>query len=99
MAALDFRECEQLLPTDMRVTAMRIDTPGYSVGMINNLMSKDMHFAVRAKMDSSVREMIGGIGDDDWLEDWSKESGGLAAGVAGFSLANSQGVSVTGSRY
>ena len=60
------RECEQSLPPDVSVKAVRIDAAGYSGGVINYLMSRGMRFAVRARMDSSVRTTIGGIGADQW---------------------------------
>ena len=60
------RECEPSLPTDVSVKAVRVDAAGYSTGVINYLMFRNMRFAVRAKMDSSVRGVIGGTGAEQW---------------------------------
>ena len=43
-----------------------MDAADYQTAVINHVMDNDMGFAIRAKMDGTVKETISGIQDCDW---------------------------------
>ena len=52
------KHCQSALPDDILISHVRIDAAGYQTAVINNLMDSGMGFAVRAKMDGTVKETI-----------------------------------------
>ena len=45
---------------------LRIDAAGYQAAVINHAVDNGKGFAIRAKMDSSVKETISGVKDSEW---------------------------------
>ena len=60
------QRCQSALPDGVLVSHVRIDAAGYQAAVINHAMDNDMGFAIRAKMDGTVKETISGIQDCDW---------------------------------
>ena len=60
------QRCESALPEGVSVSDVRIDAAGYQAGVINYAMDSGMGFAIRAKMDSAVKETISEIKDCEW---------------------------------
>ena len=60
------QRCESALPDGVSVSNLRIDAAGYQAGEINYAMDSGMGFAVRAKMDSAVKETLSEIKDCEW---------------------------------
>ena len=50
------KRCETALPEGVAVTKVRIDAAGYQSEVINYLMQNDKKFAIRAKMDATLKE-------------------------------------------
>lgn len=81
VAAIDFRDgnvppnkanlqfikqCEASLPKGVTVSKVRIDAAGYQSDVINDLMDSGKGFAIRAKMDDTVKESISSIKAEKW---------------------------------
>ena len=60
------KRCQSALPDGVSVSRVRIDAAGYQAAVINHAMDSDMGFAIRAKMDRTVKETISDINDSDW---------------------------------
>ena len=60
------QRCESALPEGVSVSDVRIDAAGYQAGVINYAMDSGMGFAIRAKMDSAVKETLSEIKDCEW---------------------------------
>ena len=60
------QRCQSALPDGVSVSHVRIDAAGYQAAVINHAMDNDMGFAIRAKMDGTVKETISGIQNCDW---------------------------------
>ena len=60
------QRCESALPEGVSVSDVRIDAAGYQAAVINYAMDNGMGFAIRAKMDSAVKETISEIKDCEW---------------------------------
>ena len=60
------QRCQSALPDGVSVSHVRIDAAGYQAAVINYAMDNDMGFAIRAKMDDTVKETISGIQNCDW---------------------------------
>lgn len=45
---------------------LRIDAAGYQAEIVNHCRASDIRFAIRAKMDSAVRESMSAIKSSDW---------------------------------
>ncbi len=60
------RQCEAALPAGVSVRRVRIDAAGYSADVVNYLMQSGQGFAIRAKMDASVKESMSAIRDGQW---------------------------------
>ena len=60
------QRCESALPDGVSVSNVRIDAAGYQAGVINYAMNNGMGFAIRAKMDSAVKETLSEIKDCEW---------------------------------
>ena len=54
------------MPEGVSVSHVRMDAADYQTAVINHVMDNDMGFAIRAKMDGTVKETISGIQDCDW---------------------------------
>ena len=66
-ANLEFiRHCEQALPDGVSVSHVRIDAAGYQAAIVNYCHSNGIRFAIRAKMDDSLRQSMTAIRDSDW---------------------------------
>ena len=60
------QRCQSALPDGVSISHVRIDAAGYQAAVINHAMDNSMGFAIRAKMDSSVKETKSGIKECDW---------------------------------
>ena len=60
------QRCQSALPDGVSVSHVRIDAAGYQAAVINHAVDNGMGFALRTKMDSSVKETLSGIQDCDW---------------------------------
>ena len=60
------QRCESALPDGVSVSDVRIDAAGYQAAVINYAMNNGMGFAIRAKMDSAVKETLSEIKDCEW---------------------------------
>ena len=60
------QRCESALPEGVSVSNIRIDAAGYQATVINYAMDSGMGFAIRAKMDSAVKETLSEIKDCEW---------------------------------
>ena len=59
------RSAQSALPDGVSVSHVRIDAAGYQTAVINHAMESGMGFAIRAKMDSAVKDAISEIKDFD----------------------------------
>ena len=59
-------QCEAALPTDVRMTKLRIDAAGYQVAIIDECIERHIQFAIRAKMSTSLKTHIEALIDDQW---------------------------------
>jgi len=60
------KQCEASLPQGVTVSKVRIDAAGYQNDVINYLTDTGKGFAMRAKMDDTVKESISSIKADQW---------------------------------
>ncbi len=60
------RRCQAALPDGVSVTRLRADAAGFQAELINYARQQQMGFAVRAAMDSQVKQSIAAIQDKDW---------------------------------
>ena len=60
------QRCQSALPEGVSVSQIRIDATGYQAAVINHAMDNGMGFAIRARMDGTVKATISGIKDCDW---------------------------------
>ena len=60
------RQCEEELPHGVSVIKVRIDAAGYQASIIKYLMETGKRFAIRAKMDTTLKESISSIKADQW---------------------------------
>ena len=60
------QRCQSALPEGVSVSHVRMDAAGYQAAVINRAMDSGMGFAIRAKMDGTVKETLSGIQDCDW---------------------------------
>ena len=60
------QRCQSALPDGVSVSHVRMDAAGYQAAVINHVMDNAMGFAIRAKMDGTVKETLSGIKDFDW---------------------------------
>ena len=60
------QRCQSALPDGVSISHVRMDAAGDQAAGINHAMDNSMGFAIRAKMDSSVKETISGIKECDW---------------------------------
>ena len=54
------------MPDGVSVSHVRIDAAGYQAAVIDHAMDNGMGFAIRGKMDGTVKETMSGIRDCDW---------------------------------
>jgi hypothetical protein len=60
--------CEQQLPRNKRVKAVRADSASYQADIINYCNAKGIRFAIGAVLDQSVVRQIQSIGGSEWQE-------------------------------
>ena len=60
------QRCESALPDGVSVSNIRIDAAGYQAAVINHAVDNGKGFAIRAKIDSSVKETLSGVKDSEW---------------------------------
>ena len=60
------RQCEEELPHGVSVIKVRIDAAGYQASIIKYLMETGKRFAIRAKMDTTLKGSISSIKADQW---------------------------------
>jgi len=66
-ANLDFiKQCEQSLPNDCFVKALRIDAAGYQTKIIEYCDVNQIQYAIRAKSCAAIKEQINVLTESDW---------------------------------
>ena len=60
------KRCERALPEGVSVSHVWIDSAGYQAEINNCLRASGIRFAIRAKIDSAVKESISAIKPSDW---------------------------------
>ncbi len=60
------KQCEQALPAGVSVKRVRIDAAGYQSDIINYCEKKGIGYAIRAKMDTALKESMRAIDDSHW---------------------------------
>lgn len=59
-------QCESALPDGVSLSAVRIDAAGYQVAIIDELMDRQLKFAIRAKMNKGLKKQIQALGEGSW---------------------------------
>lgn len=59
-------QCEKNLPAGISLKAVRIDAAGYQYKIIDDLMDREIEFAIRAKMSTSFKKEILSIPEEKW---------------------------------
>ena len=59
-------QCEQSLPRDCFVQALRIDAAGYQKKIIEYCDRKSIRYAIRAKTSATIKEQIDALTEADW---------------------------------
>lgn len=59
-------QCEAALPQDVKMTKLRIDAAGYQAAIIDECIERKIQFAIRAKMNTSLKTWIEEQSDDQW---------------------------------
>ncbi len=60
------RRCESKLPAGVRVSAIRIDAAGYQSRILDEASERGMVYAIRARLDESMKEMIRSRLESSW---------------------------------
>ena len=60
------RRCEQALPPGVKVKALRVDAAGYQSALINYCQQQGIDFAIRAKMNDSLRKQLAAVPQAQW---------------------------------
>ncbi len=60
------RQCMDALPAGVRVSHVRIDAAGYQAVIVNFCEAQGMRFAIRAKMDTALRDSMSAVREADW---------------------------------
>ncbi len=60
------RRCESKWPAGVRVSAVRIDAAGYQSRILDDASQRGMAYAVRARLDESMKEMIRSRPQSSW---------------------------------
>jgi len=58
--------CERLLPEGVKLGAVRMDAAGYQAAILNDCLARNIAFAIRAKMDKSLKATITNIPEEQW---------------------------------
>lgn len=59
-------QCEAALPTEVKVSALRIDAAGYQVAILDECVERGLKFAIRAKMNTLLKQMIQIQAENQW---------------------------------
>jgi hypothetical protein len=60
------RHCERMLPDGVSIGRLRIDAAGYQCGIIRHCQERGVGFAIRARMDESLKDSISAIKENEW---------------------------------
>ena len=60
------QRCQEALPGGVSVTRLRADSAGFQAQLINYARAQKMGFAIRARMDSPVKQLMSAIKEEDW---------------------------------
>ena len=60
------QQCQSALPQDCYIESLRIDAAGYQKKIIQYCEEQSIHYAIRAKMSSSIKEHIEVLENKDW---------------------------------
>lgn len=60
------QQCERSLPDGCFVQSLRIDAAGYQTKIIRHCDENTIRYAIRAKMNAGVRELLESLSDDVW---------------------------------
>lgn len=59
-------QCESALPEGVTVSAVRIDAAGYQAAILDECIDRHLKFAIRAKMNKTLKQMILATEEDQW---------------------------------
>lgn len=60
------KQCQQSLPAGVRLDALRIDSAGYQVSIIQYCDEQVIDYAIRAKSSAAMREQMAAMKESDW---------------------------------
>jgi hypothetical protein len=60
------KQCQQSLPTEVKLYALRIDSAGYQASIIQYCDEQGIDYAIRAKSSALMREQITSMSESDW---------------------------------
>ena len=60
------QQCERSLPDECFVQSLRIDAAGYQTKIIRYCDENNIRYAIRAKMNATIKELLAELSDDDW---------------------------------
>jgi hypothetical protein len=60
------KQCQQSLPKDCHIHALRIDAAGYQTKIIKHCDDENIRYAIRAKTSAALKEEIENLKDSDW---------------------------------
>jgi hypothetical protein len=60
------KQCEAALPEDVTVKYLRVDAAGYQAAILDDCIEREIHFAIRAKMSGSLKQLIDQQSSDQW---------------------------------
>jgi len=67
------KQCQQSLPQDCIIRALRIDAAGYQTKIIQYCDEENIRYAIRAKTSAVIKETTGGLSDADWQPQLDKQ--------------------------
>jgi len=67
------KQCQQSLPKDCRIRALRIDAAGYQTKIIRHCDDEDILYAIRAKTSAALKEEIENLKESDWQPHLDKQ--------------------------
>ena len=69
------QQCRSALPRDCYVKSLRIDAAGYQTKIIQYCEDQSIHYAIRAKMSTGIKDHIETLDDKDWQPLIDKDGG------------------------
>jgi len=60
------KQCKAALPTGVTIKYLRVDAAGYQAAILDDCINQDVQFAIRAKMTSTLKQLIAQQASDQW---------------------------------